>query len=134
MSTLAQGSPEDRAFEGRVEANADLVNAVPRKRFTRDEISPRLAEHLDSLRSKGIIDRAASETRDSDGEDDTSTYTVAVFEVVEEAVTIADRVTDTRDALCPCGHAGLRNCGDHYECKAEFCAREFARDELEVDT
>jgi hypothetical protein len=132
MASIVHGTPEDRSFEYYVEANADAVAALPDGEFTRDEIDDRLADELDKLRSKGIIDRVDTEIRDGDSRS-RSTYEVAVFAVVEQARSVAKRVTDTRDAITPCGHGGLSNCGDHYECQADFCAREFAAEDLEVD-
>jgi hypothetical protein len=131
MATLVQGSPEDRGFERHVESNADVVQALPRGSFTREAVSGELAAHLDHLRSKGILARTGTETRDADAGG--SDYEIAVFELTDAAIKIADRVTETRDAICPCGHAGLRNCGDYYECQAAFCAREFKRSDLEAD-
>lgn len=45
----------------------------------------------------------------------------------------AERVSTHRDAICPCGHSGVRNRGDHYRCGAGHCDQEFSREDLEVD-
>jgi hypothetical protein len=40
------------------------------------------------------------------------------------------KVQERRDAFLECGHAGLVNCGDHFECAFEHCDREFDRSEV----
>jgi len=133
MATLIKGTPSDREFYQLVQSRADLVTELPQSEFVRADLADPLAARVDSLRSQGIIDRVDTETRDSQGRDRTSTYTVAVFVVDDRAREIAETVVANRDPICPCDHGGLRNCGDHFQCSAEFCDREFARDDLEVD-
>lgn len=130
MATIVKGEPGDRSFERHVESNADVVQALPRESFTREDVPDAVADQLIGLRLKGIVARVGTEYRQA--ATGRSNYEVAVFAVTDAATEIADRVTETRDALCPCGHAGLRNRGDHYECQADFCAREFERSDLEV--
>lgn len=131
MATLVQGTPSDREFYQHVKARADLVNAVPREPFLREDVSDGLADKLNELRSQGIIDRVGTEERKAANE--RSTYDLAEFALDDRAREIADDVVSNRDAICPCGHTGLSNCGDHYECTYALCERAFAREDLEAD-
>lgn len=133
MSTLAQGTPSDREFHQTVKSRADLVTELPQSEFVRADLSEALAVKVDSLRSQGIIDRVDTERRDSQARDRTSTYSIAVFVVDDRAREIAEAVVDSRDPICSCEHGGLRNRGEYFECSADFCDREFAREDLEVD-
>jgi hypothetical protein len=42
----------------------------------------------------------------------------------------AQKVVETRDSLLPCGHAGLCNTADGYECAFQYCDRVFDREEV----
>lgn len=105
---------------------ADLILAYPEGRFRRKELHEDLRGQLPDLKHSNIalvVER----------EEDDKNHVRNVYRIVEQAREHAREQVTHRDAMCPCGHAGLRNCGSHYECTFEKCSREFARDELEVD-
>lgn len=127
------------SFREWIEGRADLVSALPDDEFLREEVSEELQDKVDSLRTNNVLERVDSVRREAeravdedDHESGTCFYTLAVFEVNDRAREIAEGVVENRDPMCPCGHAGFRNRGDHFECAADFCTREFDRDELEV--
>lgn len=65
-------------------------------------------------------------------EDPTVRSYYTAWKVDEHAWAYARKIRDGRTALCPCGHAGLGNHGDHYECGFAGCDGVFTRSELEV--
>lgn len=129
MSATETTPPAFRAF---VEHRADLINEFPDGEFYRSDVRAELREHIHSLISQDVILSVGSKRLDTDSEH-VNTYTVARFAVSERAQSIVEDVMDSRtETICPCGHSGVRNCGEWYECSADICDREFARDELEV--
>ena len=112
---------------------ADLLDYVPDppETFVIENLDGQHVGTVDSLRRVGVVERVgykAYEGRDRE-KNDRLEYRLAqwVPEVVEN-------VLENRDGFCPCGHSGLSNCGDHFECGFELCEREFEREDLEVDT
>lgn len=54
----------------------------------------------------------------------------AEWQVTSFAAEVADRAE--RYTPCPCGHAGLSNKGEHFECGFDYCDMRFTREQLEV--
>ena len=75
----------------------------------------------------GIIEKAGHESQeDGDTEYRRNKYCVAMWAHEKVREIVSDRET-----LCPCGHGGVRNCGEHFECGFALCDQQFDRDELE---
>jgi len=105
---------------------SDRILAYPEGEFEVGDLPDELQRELPELQAQGIalvVDHfldAANKQRN-------------IYRIASRAREAAREAVDNRDPYCPCGHAGFRNCGDHYECVFDLCEREFARDELEVD-
>ena len=56
-------------------------------------------------------------------------HTVTTWAVPERVYECAESWHNGRDAPLPCGHKGLSNCGDYFECYYEGCDQEFSREE-----
>jgi hypothetical protein len=53
------------------------------------------------------------------------------FRVSDRLHELAVEFRETEQTPCPCGHRGIRNRGDYYECRFEPCDREFDRAEID---
>jgi hypothetical protein len=54
------------------------------------------------------------------------------WQVDRDAWAYAKDIREKRTPLCPCGHAGIDNHGDHYECGFVGCDAVFSRSDLKV--
>jgi len=121
----AGGDPSKRLVV-LAETRADVVLSYPDGEFRASDIRESLRRHLPRLQEAGVavvVDRY----------EDAANKFLHVYRIADRARAAAQRQQETRDSICPCGHSGVQNCGDHYECAFGLCEREFARDELEVD-
>ena len=105
-----------------VRANADAIAALPDDEFRRDDLGPALREALDDLMSTPIIE-TVEQIREG------QVYR-NIYAVVADAQRLAEKTVAQRDAVCPCGHAGLRNRGGFYECSFDGCSQQFDREHL----
>jgi len=105
-----------------VRANADAIAALPDDEFRRDDLCPALRETLDDLMSTPIIE-TVEQIREGE------VYR-NIYAVVADAQRLAEETVAQRDAVCPCGHAGLRNRGGFYECSFDGCSQQFDREHL----
>lgn len=112
---------------------ADLLNWLPDppETFYMDDLPKSFVGEIRSLAQEEVIAKEGWEAYDE--EDGRSNNTRRVWQVESWASERAAEIVAARDAVCPCGHAGVQNCGDHYECGFVACDESFARDELEVD-
>jgi len=101
---------------------ADVIDAFPAGEFRRVDVDPALRDRVTDL-SKTPIVRVVDQERTADG-------TRNVYRVHDEARRIATRTVAERDAICPCGHSGVVNHGDHFECGFDACDRRFDRASL----
>jgi len=115
-----------------IDGHSGLIHELPDGEFIREDLPEQIQEYVDTLRRHEVIERVDTVMRDGKGTS-RHRYRLAVFEVAEDAAERAQQLRDERDAICPCGHSGVANRGDHFECGCIACFREFSRDELEVD-
>lgn len=106
--------------------HADEILAFPEGRFMRCDLPDALGEYIAEYVESNVISVVGTET-------DGYAKPINVYTVEDEAREIARRTADTRDAVCPCGHSGVQNHGQHYQCCFDLCDRTFSRDELEGD-
>lgn len=69
---------------------------------------------------------------DQVGTRETQNTTVGIYRVEPD---IYERAVDhirARDPICPCGHAGLQNHGDYYQCAYQGCDARFERAEVDA--
>jgi hypothetical protein len=52
------------------------------------------------------------------------------YQVASWAWDLAVEMAENRDHLCPCGHSGIHNRGDFYECRYPGCDERFSRAEV----
>jgi len=112
-----------------IRTHADLIYELPDGRFEAADVDDVTETQIQALRRKQVLDRVADRHV---GKERECSYRVGVFEVDSDAEQLAAEVVEGRDAICPCGHAGIQNCGDHYECLFDGCDETYARDQLKV--
>ena len=100
----------------RVRSNADTIVQWPTEPFHHDDV-----EEWGMLRSFAQDGIVATEP----GDDGKTTY-----QLRSKFRQLAEETIEERDAICPCGHAGVSNQGDHYECAFDGCTETFSREEL----
>lgn len=105
---------------------ADMIMALPDGEFRAHEIADPLVEKLRAYQSSGVVEVVNVE------QEDKGTKVRNVYRVNDGIRQAAREQKENRDAMCPCDHAGVRNCGDHYECCFVLCDRQFERSDLEV--
>lgn len=115
-----------------IDGHSGLIYELPDGEFLRRDLPEPIREYVDPLRFREIIHRVDTQMREGK-EGSRHSYRIAVFEVADDAADRAQQLRDERDAICPCGHSGVANRGDHFECRCVACFREFSRDELEVE-
>lgn len=103
-------------------AYADAICAFPDEQFKRSDLQPPLQSALDDLKETPVI-AVVDQVR-------TCEIIENIYEVTSEALEEAESTVATRDPVCPCGHSGLRNQGDHYQCGFRACDDQFDRNEL----
>jgi len=123
-----RGTP---AATRKIRINADLLSVLPDppETFYAADVPGDNRGTIESLYRVGAVEKVGWDSYDEDDRwNDRREYRLRRWanEVVEETI-------ENRDAVCPCGHGGMRNRGDYYECAYEPCDQEFDRDELEVD-
>lgn len=105
---------------------ADEILAMPQGRFFSQDLAPQLSQEIRYFKNTAAVEIVDTE-RTEDGK------IRNIYRVEPQARRVAQQQAETRDAVCPCGHAGVQNHGDHYECCFDLCDRKFTRDQLEVD-
>lgn len=113
-STLAPGR------DWMIKGESDILTSLPRGSWRVDEVGPEWTE-LRGLYANDLIVKTGEVSRDG-----SSVETVGVYSVPEHVRELVNRVVRQRESICPCGHSGVRNRGDHYECTSDRCNREFA--------
>ncbi|WP_340101846.1 hypothetical protein [Salinibaculum salinum] len=128
----ARGTPGTKEANVLIRNNSDLLNHLPNppETFVAMDLPEQYHGVVRSLCRVGVIEKVGFveyEHLDSTN-NDRREYRIRdwVPPLVEESI-------ESRDAICPCGHSGFSNCGDHFECQFDLCEQEFDRDELEVD-
>lgn len=123
MSTEPIQTREVADLRNSIRSNADLIVAWPDGWFTKDDIADEAWGQLRSYaQTRAIEVRSNGLPRDAPNR----------YRVADHYAEIARETVNERDALCPCGHAGLVNQGEYYECAFDLCDREFAREELDA--
>lgn len=109
--------------------NADfIVEELPEgESFLRSDLRDGwwLSKTLRKLRQRDVVHVEDIVTVDGQG--------VNVYRVPQHIYDRAVECIEDRDdsvAPLPCGHLGLRNCGDHFQCNYDGCDRQFSREEV----
>lgn len=108
----------------------DYLSVLPPGQFTWSKT--RIPDDIPvrSLRSNDIVEIETT-ARVYYGDTGESYHDLRLYRVTDRAADLlaeADRFTP-----CPCGHAGLRNRGDRFECGFDLCDLEFKQSDLEGD-
>ncbi|MFC7134312.1 MULTISPECIES: hypothetical protein [Salinibaculum] len=133
MSQSKGGHPGAPQAGSVVRNYADLLNWLPDppETFFMADVPEDYVGTIRSLSHDSVIAKEGWEAYD--GESMPTENSRRVWKVESWASERAAEIVANRDAICPCGHAGVQNCGDHYACSFEACDQAFERDELEVD-
>lgn len=106
----------------------------PDETFAASDIDDPHANALTSMERRGIVRQVERERYDNT--DAVASDGVKYrwrYRLTPAAARVRDELLADRDTICPCGHGGVRNCGDHYVCLYEPCDRQFERDELDLE-
>jgi len=132
----------DKSLKQIIQNRADTILQFPDGEFDKEDLDPAPAAQVKYFYHQDVLDvvgqreiRLTEEIVDENGESKTTEktrYTVHKYSVNDRAREIAEDVVAQRDPIAPCGHSGVRNCGDHFECCCPVCDETFDRDELEV--
>lgn len=119
-----------------IEADADKLSVIPDGWFyPRDDLTEEVYDATLSLLQR-LADRGAIRTRtvtDSEGNSNDSKWNRhREYRLTDHTRELVDDVLENRDAMLPCGHSGLNNRGDHFECSFELCEKEFQREEIDA--
>lgn len=124
-----------------IKARADELNLCPDGWFY-----PRVdldEENRDAVFAivKRLADRGAIRTRtvhendDDEGRDDNNGGAKwqrhREYRITDRTQEFVNEVLEHRNAILPCGHSGMTNCGDYYECSFELCDKEFSREDID---
>jgi N6-adenosine-specific RNA methylase IME4/general stress protein YciG len=116
---------------------ADLILSYPEGRFSYEDLEDEVLQgHIRELYHKNILvktgERTVIDSEFADGRHEERTrYRVNEFRVADAAREEARQVVANRDLEMPCGHSGIQNHGDHYQCSNPICSREFDADTVE---
>jgi hypothetical protein len=114
---------------GIVESHADELKQLPRdEAFTAAEV-PVTNARLKRWQHAAVVE-TVERVPDSEGNTSPGRWT---YQLTDPAKSKLDDLLETRDTICPCGHSGVRNEGDHYQCLFDDCDRRFERSELASD-
>lgn len=130
MSSLDIDAASGKA-PGRIKPLLDWLTVLPEagEEWMRSDIPDGVP--MKQLRNRGLIESTGeAETIRSDG-DGRSRWQRNYWTVTEDAQQIFDEAD--RFTPCTCGHAGLHNAGDHFECNFEPCDNRDQEDELDLD-
>jgi len=138
-SGVAEGEPSYGTSETQlIQSKADIVLEYPEGRFALEDIdNDVLRGYIKELHHNKILVKISERTvvdSDFDAEGnhvEKTRYQVNEFKVTDKARDIAREVVQNREFELPCGHAGIRNCGDHIECSNPICDAQYDRAELE---
>lgn len=135
MSGL-DGPPSAGHRRLQIRQHLDYLRCLPAdRRFRKDEINDDLpVRRLRNIGAVKTVDEVEVEY-ETEGGHHTKQRNVYEFALTREAreVLEADEDGDKRYTPCPCGHSGLENHGDHFQCGFDLCGQKFDRDELGVD-
>lgn len=128
MSSGAPSTIQHPSVTQMIRRHADWLATLPRDDdFPRADVPDEYHGDFESLRKTPAIEIVGEESNTNRANRERYRYSVADW-----AVAMLEDTLDERETICPCGHSGMSNCGDHYECSFELCEREFERDELEA--
>lgn len=112
-----------------IRRHADWLALLPQdEEFPRVEVPDEYHGDFESLRRTPAIEVVGSE--ENPYRENRERY---LYELAAWAVEMLEETLEERETVCPCGHSGLQNRGDHYECSFALCEQTFSRDELEVN-
>lgn len=127
MSGRAQERNNVGHSAGQIIATADpeLLKELPAppEEFRAKELSYSVRRLVERLANTTAIDATRRHYRG------TSYHTYVLSSSTYEK--IQDKL-ENYDSYLPCGHSGLRNCGDHYQCCHDGCDRQFGREEVDL--
>lgn len=103
-------------------AFADTIDAFPEGKFCQVDVHPALRDCLVDLSDTPVVETV--------GRERTTHGYRNVYRVHDEARAIADRTVNERDAICPCGHSGVRNRDGRFQCTFPACDETFDRAEV----
>lgn len=124
------------AAEQLIQRHLDFMATLPDPpaTFTATAVGDAKGHVLKRLTRRGIVDQVTRERyEDCDDVASDGTKYRWRYRLDPAAARRRDELLADRDTICPCGHGGVRNCGDHYACLYAPCDREFDRDELDLE-
>lgn len=130
MSGAHESQALDLSTSQLVRDNADLLVSLPAPDewwFYEDVDLPH--SKFQQFNAKGLIEHYGTQKApSSNSRDQRHRWRWVVDEAVYER---AQEMVDRRDALLPCGHAGLCNVAEGFVCGFEFCDQIFERAEVQ---
>lgn len=123
-------SPASSSTAEMMSKNVDELACLPRHpgTFRATDVPDSFRGKFRNLTNTALVEVVREEP--CRGENDSKTR--SVYRFTEWADQKLQSFLENRDTTCPCGHSGILNRGDYYECGFEPCDQEFAREELEV--
>lgn len=130
MSHKTAATASNKATTQEIRMYADWLATLPRppETFLKQEVPDAYQSQFRKLRPTEAIQVAGTDIYD-DGHSQSERHK---YQLAEWAVDALDRILDTRETICPCGHSGIKNLGSHYECGFAACEKQFDRADLEV--
>lgn len=103
-----------------------------REPFEQSESDPKVAEHavdaphwlVKQLHSDEVLQILRKETWQK--------RRIRVWQINPKVVDVVRATVRNAETILPCGHPGLCNRGDTYQCRLDFCDEEFERSEVSV--
>jgi hypothetical protein len=131
MSSSKQAQPGSASGTLRVKSNLDYLLSLPEPpaTFFIADVPVDDRSTFKALYHSDVIERVERHQQ----HEGSSSYIRNEYRIADWAVDTIDKLTAERETICPCGHGGLSNRGDHFVCGFEGCDERFERAELEVD-
>lgn len=115
-----------------VKAHADQLSVVPDGWiYPREDLDEEVHEAVFTL-LKRLAGRRAVKTRTVNENPNSKYERHREYRVTQRTRELVENVLENRDALMPCGHSGMHNHGDYFECSFDLCDREFQREDIDA--
>lgn len=115
-----------------VKAHADQLSVVPDGWIhPREDLDEDVHDTVFALLQR-LADRRAVKIRTVNDNPNSEYQRHREYRVTDRTRELVDNVLENRDAMMPCGHSGLNNRGDYFECSFELCDKEFQREDIDA--
>jgi len=133
-SRTSVNSPFGRSADiNRLKSNIDWLHELPDppETFRRSDIPEGHRPDFDALLKTPAIEHDHQVLMNEESHPES--YYLWEYTLHPWVVETVEDWKENRDAICPCGHSGLRNKGSYYECCFDGCPEKYSRDELLIE-